>query len=361
MNIDFYISSLGMGGAERVLVTLAKEMSMRGNTVSVTNLDKLPQYFEVPESAAYFKYSNKGKGKLRETFSDFTAVRRQLKKRKDTDLCVCFLNRCNLLVPLAALGLGRRIAVCDRNNPLMEHSRMVFRLSCMIYRLADAVFVQTEEIRRMYPEYLQKKMYVIENPVDAAGLEAQLTRSDYEKKNTMISVGRLVPQKDHETMFRAFAKVSDAFPEWKLELWGAGELQNSFEQLIHELGMEDRIFLKGRTGRIYEQLKQSSIFVLSSHFEGFPNALCEAMHAGLPCIASNCVSGPAELIDDGISGYLVPVGDVDTMAERMKSLMADASLREQMGKNASEAVKRLDSDVITEKWIKAFREVTKAS
>lgn len=357
MKIDFYISSLSGGGAENVLTTLAKEFKNDNHSVSITSLEKRPQFYKVDDGIELIKYDNKNKGRLKEIITDFKAIRKQMKKRKDTDVCVSFLSRCNLQVLLCSLFLNKKVIVCDRNNPLMEHSKPVFYLSCQIYRLATAVFVQTEKIKSFYPKYLQKKIYVLENPVDTEKLDAQAP-ADIEKENTIISIGRLEPQKDFKTLISAFAKVAVKYPHWKVKIFGKGDMREELQAFIDEKGLTERVLLCGRTETPFKELKKSKIFVLSSHYEGFPNVLCEGMYAGLGCISSDCVSGPSELINEGVNGYLFDVGDVDMLTNKLDKLMNDEKLRAQVGNAANETVKeRLLVSSIYKKWEKLIKDL----
>ena len=220
-----------------------------------------------------------------------------------------------------------------------------------MYALADAVCVQTNEMKSFYPQYLQKKMYVLENPLDFDEMQKQCVGQKNEKQNTIISIGRLERQKDFPTLLKAFAKVCPDFPLWNLKIYGQGNRKEEFEKMIRELHLEERIELCGVTHTPFLEMKKAKIFVLSSFFEGFPNVLCEAMYAGLPCIATRCECGPSELIDNGKNGFLVPIQDVDKMAEQLKILMENNQMCEEMGSKAKESVMRLEKSQISERWL----------
>lgn len=356
MNIDFYISSLSGGGAENVLTTLAKELKNRGNKVSITSLEKRPQFYCVDDGIELIKYNNAGKGRIKEIIADFKAIRRQIKERNDTDVCVSFLSRCNLQVLLCSLFLHKKVVVCDRNNPLKEHSKLVFLLSNQVYRLASAVFVQTEQIKSFYPKYLQKKMYVIENTLDTKELDAQCDE-EIVAENTIISIGRLEPQKDFVTLIKAFGELADKYPDWNVKIFGKGDMREELQAFIDEKGLTERVLLCGRTETPFKELKKSKVFVLSSHYEGFPNVLCEGMYAGLGCISSDCVSGPGELIDDGVNGFLFPVGNEKILTEKLDLLLSSDEICDIMGDRAKNTVKRLELPVIVEKWYNCLRGV----
>lgn len=349
MKVDFYISSLSGGGAEKVLTTLAESFSSRGNDVSIMSLEKRPQFYSVSNSVELEKVNNMDKGKLTEMMSDFFAVRKRLRRRK-ADVNISFLSRCNILVLYASMLSKKKVIVCDRNNPLMEHSKAVFERSCKLYRHATAIFVQTEKIKSFYPDYLQDKIYVLENPIDFDELERQISCENIKQEDAIISVGRLEKQKDFTTLIKAFALVANDYPSWKLKIFGKGDMREELISLAEELGVGERVLFCGRTEKPFYELKKAKIFVLSSNYEGFPNALCEGMAAGLACVSSDCVSGPSELINHGENGYLFPVGDYKKLAEYLRDLIESEDKRSQMGKNAYDSVLRLETSKIVDKW-----------
>lgn len=350
MKIDFYISSLSGGGAEKVLTTLAENFAKRGNDVSITSLEKRPQFYPVSDSVTLNKVNNMNKGKIREMLGDFVGVRKWMKKQ-NADISISFLSRCNILVILASLFTNKKIVVCDRNNPLMEHSEKVFKRSCRLYKHANAVFVQTEKIKSFYPQSLQKKIFVIENPIDFDALKGQIGDENIEKSDTIISLGRLEKQKDFTTLIKAFSKVSPKHPSWDLKIYGTGDMIEELIALTNTLGVNDKVIFCNRTEKPFLELSKSKIFVLSSNYEGFPNALCEAMASGIACISSDCISGPSELITNGDNGYLFPVGDVDALAKQLESVIDDEDKRKQLGDNASKAVAHLELNAIVDKWL----------
>lgn len=356
MKIDFYISSLSSGGAEHVLINLAGDFAGKGHDVSIVSYEKRQQFYGVPSSVKIVKYDYKNTGKIKSLLLDFIATRRQTKLSR-ADVAISFLSRCNLMLILASFFTRTKTIVCDRNNLLMKYPKYVFVLSCWLYSFADAVCVQTNEIKKTYPGYLQKKMYVLENPLDFEELHMQIGGMRIEKEKTVLSVGRLEKQKDFISLIKAFKIVSQSFPDWKLKIYGQGNRREELQELIDELQLSEQVALCGVTHTPFLEMKKSRIFVLSSFYEGFPNVLCEAMHAALPCISTRCACGPSDLITDGENGYLVEIGDVSAMAERVISLINDEDLRNKVGSAAEKSVARLERSLICEKWIQMVHQV----
>ena len=144
--------------------------------------------------------------------------------------------------------------------------------------------------------------------------------------------------------------MSDVHPDWSLKIYGQGNLKSELQDLIKQEGLMGYVHLCGVTHTPFLEMKRAKIFVLSSFYEGFPNVLCEAMHAGLPCISTNCKCGPSELIENGRNGFLVKVGSVDAMAKKIQTLIENEKLRDVMGKEAQKTTERLEMGVICSKW-----------
>ena len=359
MKIDFYISSLSSGGAEHVLINLATDFAKKGHDISITTYEKRPQFYEVESQIKVNKYNNKKYNKFIELLKDFHDTKQQLKKRK-SQVAISFLSRCNIMLIIAGLFSKTKLIVCDRNNLLRKYPKYVFVLSCWVYALADAVCVQTKEMKSFYPKYLQKKIHVLENPLDFDEMQKQLEKKKVEKENSIISIGRLERQKDFPTLFKAFSKVQKDFPNWDLKIYGQGERQKEFEKLIKELNLEKKIKLCGVTRVPFLEMNNAKIFVLSSFYEGFPNVLCEAMYASLPCIATSCECGPSELIDNGVNGILTTVQDIDEMAKYLEILMKSEQMRLEMGNKAQKSVLYLEKEKISDRWMTMILEILEA-
>lgn len=161
-------------------------------------------------------------------------------------------------------------------------------------------------------------------------------------------------------MINAFAKIAGQFPEYILEIYGDGDLKEILQEQIEELGLHKRIELKGTTSHILEKVYTASLFVLTSDYEGMPNALMEAMAIGVPCISTDCKPGGArDLIKNGENGWIVPRNDIEVLAERMTSVLSCPEQSDRMAKNALEIRRTHSSKKIFDRWenfIIAFRD-----
>lgn len=355
--IDFYISSLSGGGAEHVLICLAAYFAREGYRVSITSLEKRPQFYNVPDNVKLYK-QRKVNGKLLGFYFDLKFIKNRLRTSPQS-VAISFMTRCNILLLLNSIFRKNRVIVCDRNNPLKEHNKLIFFISCKLYQLADVIIVQTNMIKKFYPKYLHKKISVIENPLDTQALDSQLIGKVIQKENIILTAGRLEKQKDFYTLIRAFEQSKAMKQDWKLCIFGQGNMKEEIESYITEHKLENKIILCGASKQLFFEMKKAKIFVLSSFYEGFPNVLCEAMYAGLSVISTDCISGPSELIVDGANGFLVPIGDVSTMSKRIDELADNSNLRDFMGRNALERVDRLNISDIGAEWISVIQKAKK--
>ncbi len=180
-------------------------------------------------------------------------------------------------------------------------------------------------------------------------------RSSSLNSKTIISAGRLTNQKDFPTLVRAMELVHVKHPEWKLEIWGDGHQKESLLQQINAAHLSEVVELKGYTYDVVSHFANSSIFVLSSNFEGFSMVILEAMSCGLPVVSSDCKYGPSEIISDEVDGFLVPVGDEKKMSERINQLIEDTLLRKKMAEAALLKSQQFEVDAIIQQWMSLFR------
>ena len=197
-----------------------------------------------------------------------------------------------------------------------------------------------------------RHVVVMPNPVSFRSAST----SDLSHKR-IISIGRLTETKCYDMLIRSFTMVHRRHPDWTLLIVGEGEQRASLQHLIDELQLSRCVHLPGRSSNVEKALLESSIFALSSKIEGFGLVILEAMECGLPVVACDCRHGPREIITDGHNGYLVPVGDAKTFAERLCTLIENQPLRRQMGKHAKETVQHYYPEALTQRWMNLFNEL----
>lgn len=211
----------------------------------------------------------------------------------------------------------------------------------------DSIVVLTNEDK--INNWKNKKAIVIPNPVNISiNGNAKLQ----EKK--IISVGRLVNQKNFFSLIRAFRLVVSKHPDWELDIYGEGILKEQLNEEIRINKLEDNVFLLGYHSNIKERMLDYSLFVLSSKFEGMPNVILEAMSCGLPIISYDCPCGPRDLICNNETGFLIPLNDEEMLANKICDLIENVDKRKSMGKNAREQIEQFSLENIVDEWVFLF-------
>ena len=211
----------------------------------------------------------------------------------------------------------------------------------------DRLVVLTEKSKAAWPELSNVVVIPDPLPFETSSVSSLTTRR-------VITIGRYAYQKGYDMLLRAWAVVVRDFPDWQLAIYGMGD-QSGCRQLMRELSLDtNQCQLNGPVNDVTREYLNSSVFVLSSRFEGFGLVLIEAMSCGVPVVSFDCLSGPDEIITDGKDGLLVPVGDVQTLADRMKSLMRDTTLREHLAVHARQRSEDFRIEKIAARWVQLF-------
>jgi glycosyltransferase involved in cell wall biosynthesis len=231
-------------------------------------------------------------------------------------------------------------------NPLRNSGNHGWRLlRRLTYPLARFVVVLNER-NAAYFGFLSRGMVrVIPNPVLPPSRPGFAARD-----KVILGMSRLSPVKRLDLVIKAFHSVSDRLPGWTVVLYGEGPHRRVLEDLIAGLGLQKRVFLPGTTQDPDSVMQRSSIFVLSSDYEGFPNAMCEAMACGMAVVAVDCETGPREILTHGVDGLLVPHGDVNALADALVALANDQRRREFLGERAALISERFSGESVRKLW-----------
>ena len=353
----FYINAIHDGGAERVMINLTKYFSESGyDSVLVTSFRDKWEY-TVSEHVRRLSLEDVEikQSRWKRNLSRIYKLR-QLCKKEKPDILVSFMAEPNFRAILATTGLPIKNLVSVRNDPEIEYGGKIGHLvGKYLLPLADGCVFQTEEAKKWFPQKLQSKSRIIYNSVkeDFYHIERKPCKGE------IVTCGRLEKQKNHALLIQAFAKIAREFPYATLKIYGEGSLKKQLQQQINELHLQGRAFLMGATDHVEEVLKSADLFVLSSDFEGMPNALMEAMAAGVPCISTDCpCGGPKELFGNDLENQLVKINNEaeleDAVNNFMKLSTTDKMLR---GKQMKIKARDYMPSRVNEYWDKYINEL----
>jgi len=354
LRLALVIPTMQAGGAERVMSLIARHFDANGHAVAILTLEPAgtKSFYPLPDRVRHLPLGTEGgqTGLVRRLGAHGQRVfrLRGALRAFRPDLVISFCTEMNVLCSLAVLGRGWPLIVSERVDPLMHRPAWPWRLMRrFVYPRAASVVVQSEEMRAYFAPWGTLRLRVIPNPVPPASTPARNPAS------TILAVGRLARQKGFDYLLPAFARVAEKFPDWRLRIIGEGGERPRLEQQAAELGVRDRVDLPGLCAEIGVEYAGAKIFALPSRYEGFPNALMEAMAAGLPVVAAQCRGGIAEIIRDGDNGLLFPTGSVLALAEALDRLMGSADLRERLGGQASRVAETYSVPRVMAQWERA--------
>jgi glycosyltransferase involved in cell wall biosynthesis len=361
-NIAFVLPGLGAGGSEHIVSLLCNHFAALGWTVRliVFEDEATPAYYSHHPAVRIVRLGLKSRRRPTPAAAMTMFKRRQrlqaALEEAAPDLVISFLTRTNILSVLSARRIGVPVIVSERNNPELQTVGSVWsRLRQWTYPQSAGLVTMTQGAMNHFARTMTVRGWVIPNPAPPPA--AAMPRiSD---GRTIGAVGRLVPQKGFDRLIDAFARVATDIPEWRLVIWGEGPDRAALEAQRDRLGLSGRVTLPGITRQPGEWIAQSDMFVLSSRFEGWGIVVGEAMAGGLPVISFDCPWGPAEMIEQGRSGVLVPNGDVPALGDAMAALCRDPDRRQALSNAAKARMTLFDMDHILASWRSVIFEVLK--
>jgi GalNAc-alpha-(1->4)-GalNAc-alpha-(1->3)-diNAcBac-PP-undecaprenol alpha-1,4-N-acetyl-D-galactosaminyltransferase len=362
MKITLVIYAMGLGGAQRVVSILANYWVTHGWEVTLITLsdNSRPSFYHLEDRVKLIQLGIIGDSPslltLLSTGWQRIGVLREAIMVSKPDAIISFLNTVNVITLIATWQLNIPVIVSEHIYPGFTDVNRVWQiLMKLTYRRADFVTLLTESALEFYPAGKGYQSIVMPNPVLSPDLAIDPERLLVNPM--LIAIGRLQPQKGFDLLIRAFSQLRHKYPEWQLTILGEGPIRGELEELRAQLQSIDSIHLPGQVKNVNAYLRQADIFVLSSRFEGFPMSLCEAMACGVPVLATDCLSGPREIITDGVDGILVATEDIDALACGLDALMSDPVKRQQLAQAAPQILDRFGLEQVMKMWSHRIEQV----
>lgn len=276
----------------------------------------------------------------------------KLLKRKPDAVVLSLVTPAILITGLASFFVKNKVVFSERNDP-QKTPRGWYRrwIRNIVFNFADKCVFQTEQAMRYFSNRIQKRGFIIKNPINP---ELPLPFAGKRRK-CIVAVARLEEQKNLPMLINAFNFVHTDYPEYILEIYGRGKLEKELKLLIDSLGLSENIVLKGFSTDIYNKMNDCTMYVSSSNYEGISNSMLEALALGLPTICTDCpVGGAHEMIENNVSGMLIPVGDTVALSNAMKKVIEDKDFANNISRNSIIIRKKYDINLIADKWLEVL-------
>lgn len=353
MKLLFYISTIGGGGAARVMTNLANQFCKNGNEVClVTNFKSNREYHLDEHIMRIVLEKEISRSFFRKNMNRVCKLRKAIQNQKP-DALISFMHENDVRAFVAQIGLKSKLILSVRNNPDDIYKNKIKRMiGRFIYRNADAVVFQTEDARNWFGNM---KCYtaIMKNQI---GEEFFATERKENEKN-IVAVGKFMKQKNHMLLLQAYALIADSVDD-DLIIYGEGKLRDEYKKYIEENNLQSRVFLPGSSTSIAQDISSAKVFVLTSEYEGVPNALIEAMALGIPCISTDCpCGGPRELLGDSEYGILLQKNTPEELAKKMVYLIENSDERKRMSVLSKKRAQRYAPECVFAEWNSFVRNV----
>lgn len=349
--------TLGGGGAERVFLNIANEMSARGISVRILVTGSRPaQSYPLDNSIIVDKISSTKKNKVVKIIDKFYQFRKYLKEHEGSTV-ISFFPDVSAYCVFSSIGIHNKNIVSERNDPnTIPRKKYMKKIRNVAFRFADWCVFQTEDAKNYFPEVVRNKGIVINNPISSEKLPQPNDAASREK--IILAVGRIVPQKNFLMLIKAWELIEKRYPEYALHIYGDktyrdGVFADEIQKYIDDHGLGARVFLMGFSSDIYTIMNKAMIYVSSSDFEGMSNTMLEAMAMGVPTIATDCpIGGARTVIRDGENGILTPVGDEKKMSTAIERMICNPKDRAMLSNMAQKVRVDMSVQKVCDEWIK---------
>jgi wefM len=345
-------------GGLKVATSLANELSTMYEVHLLSMISTESNFFSLKQSVRYQNLSPK-KISMSKNFLDAVKLLRNYLKEQNIDIIFGIGMSMNTVGVASTLGLKTKFVSCDHTNSIVDNDTKVKKVQRFVgAKFADKIITLTQEDRRNYIRkygIAEDKIAYIYN-----WKEDVLSNVTYNSESTkLVTVGRFDIQKGYDYLVQVAKKVLNEKSDWTWDIYGSGNKDevNKIRDLIIENDLQDKLFIKGLEKNQALIYGDKAIYVMTSRYEGLPLVLLEAQQYNLPIVSFRCPTGPNEIVEDGVNGYLVECYDTDKLSEKLLELMEDEVLRQSFSEHAKDNMDKFDKDKILKQWIELIETI----
>ena len=345
-------------GGLKVATSLANELSTMYEVHLLSMISTESNFFSLKQSVRYQNLSPK-KISMSKNFLDAVKLLRNYLKEQNIDIVFGIGMSMNTVGVASTLGLKTKFVSCDHTNSIVDNDTKVKKVQRFVgAKFADKIITLTQEDRRNYIRkygIAEDKIAYIYN-----WKEDVLSNVTYNSESTkLVTVGRFDIQKGYDYLVQVAKKVLNEKSDWTWDIYGSGNKDevNKIRDLIIENDLQDKLFIKGLEKNQALIYGDKAIYVMTSRYEGLPLVLLEAQQYNLPIVSFRCPTGPNEIVEDGVNGYLVECYDMDKLSEKLLELMEDEVLRQSFSEHAKDNMDKFDKDKILKQWIELIETI----
>lgn len=350
----FVLPRMNGGGAERVVSIIANHMCETYDVtilVLVSNESFYPLDERIRFVSANYEVDRRNKVtrlvSLGRNFLRAIGFVRERVNEIQPDIVFSLLEETDIVTFFALIGKKHIVRLCSERNDPTKRNTLIQTVLNRIYSRCDCLICQSETVAKYYRKIPEERKVVIPNPVDFSAYPDRVAEGT---QTRIVAAGRLRPQKNFRLLIDSFAAIASQYPQVKLTIYGEGVQRTELEARVQELGLESRIELPGASQDLLVDIRDAAIFVMSSDYEGFPNALVEAIAMGIPVISTDFPTGVAREIIAKDVGLIVPCGDQIAMSGAIKSLLSDEEVRQIIRKEGWKCLSQFETENIVQNW-----------
>ncbi len=346
----------GFGGAEKQMILLANEMANRNHDVNFISLYKNNECYGIDERIKRKFIKDRGFS-IFKILNRYIELRSEIKKIKP-DLIINFWFQSAYFTALMPKKYTGKIIYSERGDPGdKEYNGMLGFIRKIIFPKIDGFIFQTTGARSYFGKKIINKGIIIPNPVSVENISVVDFK---DRKDKIVCVGRLHEQKNLSLIIKAFNDIKNKYKSYTLHIYGDGELKEELDDLIENLNAKNQIFLEGAKKDVLNYIKDAKLFVLSSNYEGMPNALLEAMSIGIPCITTNWSPGGAyDILSDKNNGLIVPKNDKKELSKAIAYMLDNTDFSRKCSIQTIKEKEKYSAQKIYDKWEIYFKEIIK--